>query len=68
MKEVQENSKKMINSCKDSLANQSLKHEKDKKYLKVRIEAQYLQTMNQINQSQSFWIQEKDNAEIKMKQ
>jgi hypothetical protein len=66
MKEVQENSKKMINSCKDTLANQSLKHEKDKNHLKVRIEAQYLQTMNQINESQSFWIQEKDNAEVEM--
>lgn len=40
MKEVQENSKNMIINCKTTLANQSLKHEKEKEYLKVEIENQ----------------------------
>jgi hypothetical protein len=66
MKEVQENSKNMIINCKTTLANQTLNHEKEKECLKVQIEDQCLQTMNQINQSQFLSFQEKDNAKADM--
>ena len=66
MKEVQENSHKMINNCKNTLANQSIKHEKEKQYLASQLEAQFLQTMNQINQSTALRVETKDYAEVEM--